>query len=70
MLLGGIANAEPLRFIALGDIPYRVQDEEAYYALIQEINRQRPQVSIFVGDSKSGGGQEWMRGECWTRTVD
>jgi hypothetical protein len=55
MLLGGIAKAEPLRFIALGDIPYRAQDEEAYYALIQEINRQRPQFSIFVGDTKSGG---------------
>ncbi len=55
MLLGGIAKAEPLRFIALGDIPYRTQDEDAYYALIQEINRQRPQFSIFVGDSKSGG---------------
>ena len=55
MLLGGIAKAEPLRFIALGDIPYRPQDEEAYYALIQEINRQKPQLSIFVGDSKSGG---------------
>jgi hypothetical protein len=55
MLLGGIAKAEPLRFIALGDLPYRPQDEEAYYALIQEINRQRPQFSIFVGDTKSGG---------------
>ena len=55
MLLGGIAKAEPLRFIALGDLPYRPQDEEAYYGLIQEINRQRPQFSIFVGDTKSGG---------------
>lgn len=55
MLLGGIAKAEPIRFIALGDLPYRAQDEEAYYALIQEINRQKPQFSIFVGDTKSGG---------------
>ena len=55
MLLGSIAKAEPLRFIALGDLPYRAQDEETYYALIQEINRQKPQLSIFVGDTKSGG---------------
>jgi hypothetical protein len=55
LFLGGFAKTEPLRFIALGDLPYRAQDEEAYYALIQEINRQRPQFSIFVGDTKSGG---------------
>jgi hypothetical protein len=55
MLLGGTAKAEALRFIALGDLPYRTQDEGAYYSLIQEINRQRPQFSIFVGDTKSGG---------------
>ena len=55
LLLGGIAKADPMRFIALGDLPYRAKDEDAYYALIQEINRQKPQFSIFVGDTKSGG---------------
>lgn len=55
LLLGSIAKADPMRFIALGDLPYRAKDEDAYYALIQEINRQKPQFSIFVGDTKSGG---------------
>ena len=55
VLLGCVAKAEPIRFIALGDLPYRAKDEEAYFALIQEINRQKPQFSIFVGDTKSGG---------------
>jgi len=55
VLLGCVAKAEPIRFIALGDLPYRAKDEEAYFALIHEINRQKPQFSIFVGDTKSGG---------------
>lgn len=55
ILLGCIAKADPIRFMALGDLPYSTTDEETYYALIQEINRQKPQFSIFVGDTKSGG---------------
>ena len=65
-LLGGAlpAQAEPVRFVAFGDMPYcrpeapeRCAAEEGRVArLMAAINAARPAFSIFVGDTKGGGG--------------
>ncbi|NDC21656.1 MAG: hypothetical protein EBZ56_08560, partial [Burkholderiaceae bacterium] len=49
------ANANPIRFVTLGDMPYRLADEALFANLITEINRTNPAFTIFVGDTKSGG---------------
>lgn len=57
LLLGAPVRAETFKFIALGDMPYGKAKwvEPAYTALIEEINRRKPDFSIHVGDIKSGG---------------
>jgi hypothetical protein len=48
-------KSEPFKFIALGDMPYTLPDDEIRYSrIIQEINKINPSFSIFVGDTKSG----------------
>jgi hypothetical protein len=49
------ADANPIRFVTLGDMPYRSADEAAFIDLITEINQTNPAFTIFVGDTKSGG---------------
>lgn len=49
-------SAEPFRFVALGDMPYRLPDDyAAFERLIARINATTPAFSIHVGDIKSGG---------------
>ena len=50
-----LVNANPIRFVALGDMPYRAADETTFINLIKAINQTNPAFSIFVGDTKSGG---------------
>jgi len=46
---------EPFQFVALGDMPYSLpEDEVRYERLISEINKTKPSFSIFIGDTKSG----------------
>ncbi|MBU3594959.1 hypothetical protein ICN10_00915 [Polynucleobacter sp. 86C-FISCH] len=48
-------SSEPFRFIALGDMPYKLpEDYVRYERLISEINKKNPSFSIFIGDTKSG----------------
>jgi hypothetical protein len=54
LFLMGISQAQPIRFIAFGDMPYSAQDEVRYKRLIQAINQTEPNFSISVGDIKSG----------------
>jgi len=49
-----ISQAQPIRFVAFGDMPYSVKDEIRYKRLIQEINQNKPNFSISVGDIKAG----------------
>jgi hypothetical protein len=49
------ATAQSFKFIALGDMPYKIPDDYARYEkLIQRINNLNPTFTIFVGDTKSG----------------
>ncbi len=48
------ASANPIRFVTLGDMPYRSSDEALFTNLITEINQTNPAFTIFVGDTKSG----------------
>jgi hypothetical protein len=51
----GTALAQPFKFIALGDMPYKIPDDFIRYErLISEINKTNPSFSIFIGDTKSG----------------
>ena len=51
----GAAFAQPFKFIALGDMPYKIpEDFIRYERLISEINKSNPSFSIFIGDTKSG----------------
>ena len=51
----GAALAQPFKFIALGDMPYKIPDDFIRYErLISEINKTNPSFSIFIGDTKSG----------------
>lgn len=46
---------ESFKFIALGDMPYKLpSDEVRYERLIATINKLNPSFSIFIGDTKSG----------------
>lgn len=48
-------TTESFRFVALGDMPYKLPDDEVRYErLISEINKINPSFSIFIGDTKSG----------------
>lgn len=50
------AGAAPFRFVALGDMPYRLPDDyAAFERLITRINATSPAFSIHIGDIKSGG---------------
>ena len=50
------ATAAEFTFVALGDMPYgpREQAYPAFKALIAEINRRAPVLTIHIGDTKSG----------------
>ena len=48
----GAAASAPVRFVALGDLPYG--DPAPYQELIAQINRWRPDFSVHVGDIQSG----------------
>ena len=48
-------TSESFKFVALGDMPYKLPDDEVRYErLISEINKLNPSFSIFIGDTKSG----------------
>lgn len=52
----GNLYAQSFKFIALGDMPYsQPADFPRFERLIASINQQKPNFSIFVGDTKSGG---------------
>lgn len=55
-LLAFAAQAEPLRIIALGDMPYGAPAEvyPPYEALIDKVNEAPPALVIHVGDTKGG----------------
>lgn len=49
------AAAAPFKFVALGDMPYKLPDDYARFeALIGEVNRLQPAFTLHVGDIKSG----------------
>lgn len=50
------AAAEPVRIVALGDMPYGAPSEVygPYRALIRKINENAPDLVIHVGDTKTG----------------
>ena len=51
----GAAEQAPLRFAAIGDLPYGGGDQLARFArLIETINAEAPDFSVHVGDIKSG----------------
>lgn len=51
----GNASSQSFKFIALGDMPYsQPADFPRFERLIEAINIQKPDFSIFVGDTKSG----------------
>lgn len=55
LLAMGNSFAQSFKFIALGDMPYsQPEDFPRFERLINSINRQKPDFSIFVGDTKSG----------------
>ncbi|MGQ9724986.1 MAG: hypothetical protein ACUVVU_06485 [Tepidimonas sp.] len=56
VFLPAIGGAQPLRFIALGDMPYGPPDKSypPYRALIERVNERQPAFTIHVGDIKSG----------------
>ena len=54
-IASNLVSAETFRFVALGDMPYRLPgDITRFDRLIVEINRHKPAFSIHVGDIKSG----------------
>ena len=54
-ITSNLVSAETFRFVALGDMPYRLPgDSVRFDRLIAEINRRKPAFSIHVGDIKSG----------------
>ena len=51
----GNAASQSFKFIALGDMPYsQPADFPRFERLIAAINQQKPDFSIFIGDTKSG----------------
>lgn len=54
LFIGNVA-AQSFKFIALGDMPYsQPADFPRFERLITTINQQKPDFSIFIGDTKSG----------------
>jgi hypothetical protein len=52
----GRADAEPVRFLAFGDMPYGGPEDLARFAqLIEAGNRLKPDFMVHVGDIKGGG---------------
>ncbi|TSE34296.1 hypothetical protein [Tepidimonas charontis] len=53
------SQAQTLRFVALGDMPYGPADKNHpfYHALIERVNALRPAFTIHIGDIKSGSTQ-------------
>lgn len=53
--LTATASAAPFKFVALGDMPYKLPDDYARFeALIGDVNKLNPAFTIHVGDIKSG----------------
>ncbi len=53
--LSASAFAAPFKFVALGDMPYKLPDDYARFeALIADVNKLSPAFTIHVGDIKSG----------------
>ena len=53
--LTATAAAAPFKFVALGDMPYKLPDDYARFeALIGDVNKLNPAFTIHVGDIKSG----------------
>ncbi len=53
--LAATASAASFKFIALGDMPYKLPDDYARFeALIGEVNKLNPVFTVHVGDIKSG----------------
>lgn len=53
--LASAAFAAPFKFVALGDMPYKLPDDYARFeALIGEVNKLNPAFTVHVGDIKSG----------------
>lgn len=49
------ATGEPVRIVAMGDVPYRVpEDYGRFERLIAAVNREHPALVIHIGDIKSG----------------
>ena len=49
------ALAQAFKFIALGDMPYKIpNDYVRYERLIADVNKINPSFTIFIGDTKSG----------------
>jgi hypothetical protein len=47
--------AESFKFVAYGDMPYKIPDDfSRYEKLIRVINQSKPAFTLFVGDTKSG----------------
>ncbi|WP_291432115.1 hypothetical protein [Deinococcus sp.] len=53
--LAATASAASFKFVALGDMPYKLPDDYARFeALIGEVNKLKPAFTVHVGDIKSG----------------
>lgn len=82
LLLAAPASAQPLRFVAFGDMPYcdarapeRCPAEEGRVArLMAAINAARPAFSIFLGDTKGGdelcSDEKLLRAFTWMTLAD
>ena len=82
LLFSASAMAEPIRFVAFGDMPYcqpgapdRCPAEEGRVArLMAQINAARPAFSIFVGDTKGGAetctDEKVLRAFSWMTLAD
>lgn len=55
LCLAGSAVAAPFKFVALGDMPYKLPDDYARFeSLIGTVNSLNPAFTVHVGDIKSG----------------
>jgi len=55
LVTANLCFSESFRFIAYGDMPYKIPDDyPKYERLIRVINQHEPAFTIFVGDTKSG----------------
>lgn len=49
------AEADPVTFVAFGDMPYRAEDFARFEDLLDQVNADPPDLVIHVGDIKGGG---------------